>query len=135
MTADTVCFALQMRRLLGRQSRNPQPPKRSRQLLLKTLFGVTAFAVLAFISWACFNSSAFQHSSPAANTFSTSADDGVDYGHIATLELADDTFATDGWLSQLQTHLHINKKLVGNKWQEFNAGHNSTCPVAYNRLK
>ena len=124
-----------MRRLLGRQSRNPQPPKLSRQLLLKALFGVTAFAVLAFISWACFNSSAFQHSSPAANTVSTSADDGVDYGHIATLELADDTFATDGWLSQLQTQLHINKKLVGNKWQEFHAGHNSTCPVAYNRLK
>ena len=132
LTTDSV---IQMRRFLRRPSRSPQPPKRSRQLLLKSLFGLTAIAVLAFVSWACIHSSSFRHSSPATNTVSTSADDGIDYGHIATLELADDTFATDGWLSQLESYLHTNEKLAGNRWHEFHAGLNSTCPVVYDRLR
>lgn len=103
--------------------------------MLKSLFGLTAIAVLAFVSWACIHSSSFRHSSPATNTVSTSADDGIDYGHIATLELADDTFATDGWLSQLESYLHTNEKLAGNRWHEFHAGLNSTCPVVYDRLR
>lgn len=132
---DALIVLFQMRGLLGRHPRASQPPKRSRHLLLKSLFGVTAFVVLAFVSWVSFHSSYFSHSTPAANTVSASADAGVDYGHIATLELADDTFATDGWLSQLQSYLHSNRKLVGNRWAEFDSGLNSTCPVAYNRLK
>lgn len=129
-----VCI-IQMQRLLGRHPRAHQPPRRTRHLSLKSLLAVTALAVIAFVSWVALHSSHFYRSTSAVNTVSTSAAEGVDYGHIATLELADDTFATDGWLSQLRSYLHINRRLVGNRWADFHTGLNSTCPFAYTRLR
>ena len=123
------CCLLQMKRLLARPARGPQS-RWSRQTLLRLLFVATAAVVLAFIGWALADTAKID------NVVRVQVEsDAVDYGQLANVLLANDTFPSDSLLSQLESYVIPNRKLRGDDWDQMNSLLNSSCPVKYNRLR
>ncbi len=123
-------YLLQMRRLLARPARGSHLGRWSRQNLLKLLFVVTSAVVLAFIGWGFVDTARVKHSA----TMQLQSNE-TDFGHLANVVLANDTFPSDSLVSQLQSYIIPNANLRGNDWDQINDAVNSSCPVKYNRLK
>ena len=98
--------------------------------MLRLLFVATAAVVLAFIGWAFADTARIDHVVPVQVKSDT-----VDYGQLANILLANDTFPSDSLLSQLETYVIPNRKLRGDDWGQMNSLINSSCPVKYNRLR
>lgn len=98
--------------------------------MLRLLFVATAAVVLAFIGWAFADTAKIDHGVPVQVKSDT-----VDYGQLASVLLANDTFPSDSLLSQLESYVISNSKLRGDDWDQMNTILNSSCPVKYNRLR
>ena len=125
-----MAFLQHMRRLLNRPGKGLQTGKAGRHTLLKVLLVITAAVVLAFITWASLDTARITAPAPLRIQSNT-----TDYGHLAAMLLADDTFPSDTLSSQLWSYVWPNRKLRGHGWNRFDATINPTCPIKYKRLR
>lgn len=98
--------------------------------MLRLLFVATAAVVLAFIGWGFADTAKIDHGVPVQVK-----SDAIDYGQLASVLLANDTFPSDSLLSQVESYVIPNRKLRGDDWGQINSLINSSCPVKYSRLR